>query len=126
MPVYKVKPEKNDGPAMVAASPSKERYPTVTVQVSPEILDALEVDQDAEVTLRGKIVGLSSNKGDIWGGGGNGDRCELRIELHEVEAEPADGEPAESAEGTDDSETDEPEETMGGAIDKGLGYAKKE
>ncbi len=121
MPIYKVKPEKNDGPATVSEGPSnKERYPSVTVQVSPEIIDALEVDQDAEVTLRGKIVGLSSNKGDMWGGS-NGDRCELRIELREVEAHP-DPDAANEEAGADD----DPEETMGGAIDKALGYAKKD
>lgn len=113
MPIYKVKPEKNDGPATGAESPSsKERYPSVSVLVSPEIIDALEIDQMAEVTLRGKIVGLSANQGE----GYPGDRNEIRIELREVEAEPDDGA----------DEADEPTETMGGAIDQALGYAKKD
>lgn len=112
MPKYTVKPEKNSPETAMPSSPKKDRYPTVTVQVSPEIIDALEIDQAAEVILRGKIVGLMSNKGE----GYPGDRDEIRIELREVEAYPDE----------EGAEEEEPEETMAGAIDKALGYGKKD
>lgn len=110
MPIYKVKPE-NDGPTtMPEEGKPRKHYPTVYVKASPEIIAALEVGEAAEVTLRGKIVGLTAEDRE------QGGRHELQIELREVEAYPVDGA------GDDD---DEPEETMVDAIDKGLGYAKK-
>jgi len=117
MPAYKVPPEK-DYPSEIATAPSgkkEKRYPTVTICCDQAIIDALELNGDAEVTLRGKIVGLSANESNDY----YGNRTEFRIELHEVEAEPG-----ESADDTDDDES-EPND-MQGAIEKGLGYAKDE
>lgn len=114
MPSYTVEPEKDTNYPEVAASPSgkkEKRYPTVTICCDQAIIDALELNKDAEITLRGKIVGLSSSQGN----NSYDNRTELRIELREVEAEPDDGE----------AEPDEPEESMQDAIDKGLGYKKR-
>ncbi len=118
MPTYKVKPEKNTyGPCAVSSSEQKNKktYPSVTLPVSPEIIAALEVGENIEVTLKGKVVGLESRQSteDMpWA-----NRQELRVELRVVEAYPA--------EGGDDDEEEEKEPSMKDAIDEGLGYSKK-
>lgn len=109
MPAYKVEPEKDYPETAPAPSGKREkRYPTVTICCSQEIIDALTLNEDAEVTLKGKVVGLSSSQGN----NSYDNRTELRLELRTVDAEP--GEASE----------EEPEESMQDAIDKGLGYAK--
>jgi hypothetical protein len=114
MPIYKVKPETDHGCAMPAPSkPRKKRYPTVTIPVSKEIVDALAVDGQVEVTLKGTVRGLETRQSsdtDSWS-----NRTELRVELRTVEAYA--GEEA-------DDEEDEKEPDMKDAIDKGLGYRK--
>lgn len=117
MPIYKVKPEKNstDAPAMVGEGSKKKRYPTVYMPVSKEILDALELDGPVTVTLTGTVRGLRSSQDQYKPEGSN----ELTVEIRQVEAYPT--EKDEEA-----AEEETPEETMGDAIDKGLGYAKKE
>lgn len=112
MPTYKVKPEENY--PMEATAPSKKnekRYPRVYIQGSPEIIAALEVGQQATVTLTGTVRGLESRQTDSP----NGNRCEFQLELRTVDAEPVDG--------ADDGEEQEP--TMLDAINEKLGYKKK-
>lgn len=83
MPTYNVKPYKHDGPAMVGAiGKEKEHYPSVHIDVSPEIIRALEVGQEATVTLTGTIVGLSENRNE------RNSRCHLELEMRKVEAYP--------------------------------------
>ncbi len=92
MPTYNVKPEKNYPMAVGAIGKDKERYPSVHIDVSQEIIRALEVGQDATVTLSGKIVGLSENRHSEHS------RSHLEIELRKVEAYPTGkGEKKESA-----------------------------
>jgi hypothetical protein len=84
MPTYSVKPEKS-GPSVIGAiGKDKVRYPSVRVEVNPEIIRSLEIGQSATVTLEGKIVSLSENRYS------DKDRCDLEIELREVEAYPSD------------------------------------
>jgi hypothetical protein len=116
MPTYKVKPEQ-DYP--ITAMPgkgekNKKRYPTVNIPVSPEIIAALKVGGDVEVTLKGKVRGLESRQSTDNDPYNN--RNELRVELRVVDAYQAEG-------GADDEE-EEAEPTMKDAIDKGLGYKK--
>lgn len=117
MPTYKVKPE-IDSPMscpMPTSNKKQKRYPTVYLPVSPEIIAALEVDEAVEVTLKGFVRGLESRQSSDPGSYNN--KNEIRVELRVVEAYPAeDGE----------EEAEEPEEDMKSAIDKGLGYSKKE
>lgn len=118
MPVYNVKPEA-DYPSTVAMESSKKkekRYPSVTIPVSPEIIAALEVGGDVEVTLKGKVRGLESRQSADSDPYSN--RNELRVELRVVEAYPSDAE--------EEAEEGDEQETMKDAIDKGLGYKKKE
>ena len=83
MPTYIVKPEKNGpGAPLGAIEKSKVRYPTVRVEVSPEIIRALEIGQEATVTLTGKIRSLSENRYT------DDSRCDLELELRKVEAYP--------------------------------------
>lgn len=83
MPTYNVKPEKYDGPAVVGAiGKEKERYPSVHIDVSPEIIRALEIGEEATVTLTGTIMGLSENRNP------RNSRCHLELELRKVEAYP--------------------------------------
>jgi hypothetical protein len=118
MPVYKVKPEKNY-PEMVGASSTKKkkRYPSVAIPVSPEIIAALEVGGQVEVTLKGKVVGLESRQSSDSDPYSN--RNDLRVELRVVEAYPDEGETADNA-----AEDAAESESMGSEIDKGLGYNK--
>ena len=113
MPTYKVKPEQDY--QMTAESPKKKqkRYPTVSIPVSPEIIAALEVGGQVEVTLKGKVAGLESRQSSDNDPYSN--RNEMRVELRVVEAYP--GEDAED-------EPEEKEPDMKSAIDKGLGYSK--
>jgi hypothetical protein len=114
MPVYKVKPEQ-DYPitAMPAkGEKNKKRYPTVNIPVSPEIIAALEVGGDVEVTLKGKVRGLESRQSTDNDPYNN--RNELRVELRMVEAYGTEAE----------EEPEEAEPTMKDMIDKGLGYKK--
>jgi hypothetical protein len=116
MPSYKVEPEKNY-PETVASSPSKKsekRYPTVSIPVSPEIIAAFEVGEDAEITLTGKVRGLESRSSADSDPYMN--RNELRLELRVVDAEPAD------AAGDDEEPAEDKKSTMKGAIDAELGY----
>lgn len=114
MPTYKVKPEKNYPEVAASSSTKKEkRYPTVSIPVSPEIIAALEVGGQVEVTLKGKVSGLESRQSADSDPYMN--RNELRMELRVVEAYP--GEDAED-------EPEEKEPDMKDAIDKGLGYSK--
>ena len=84
MPTYIVKPEKSPSvaPALGAIEKSKVRYPTVRVEVSPEIIRALEIGQEATVTLTGTIKMLSENRYS------DDSRCDLELELRKVEAYP--------------------------------------
>lgn len=118
MPIYKVKPETDYPTPVMAGEPKKKekRYPSVTIPVSPEIIAALEVGGDVVVELKGKVRGLESRQSTDNDPYSN--RNELRMELRVVEAHP--NEVADT-----DDEVDEPKETMGGAIDKALGYDKK-
>jgi len=113
MPKYTVKPEPNHPMAMESSPKKKEKtYPTVSIPVSPEIIAALEVGGQVEVTLKGKVRGLESRQSadsDPWA-----NRNELRVELRVVEAYP----------GEDADESEEKEPDMKDAIDKGLGYSK--
>ena len=111
MPTYKVKPEQ-DYP-MTAEAPKKKqkRYPTVSIPVSPEIIAALEVGGQVEVTLKGKVAGLESRQSSDNDPYSN--RNEMRVELRVVEAYPG-----------EDAEPEEKEPDMKSAIDKGLGYSK--
>lgn len=113
MPTYKVKPEPDYG-AMPSPPTKKKRYPSVTIPVSPEIIAALEVGGDVEVTLKGTVRGLESRQSTDNDPYQN--RNELRVELRTVEAYPDDG--------ADDEADDEKEPDMKDAIDKGLGYSK--
>jgi len=81
MPTYLVKPEKSSVP--IGAIEKKEHYPTVRIDVSPEIIRSLEIGQDATVTLSGKIVGLSENQRSEHS------RSDLELELRKVEAYPS-------------------------------------
>lgn len=123
MPKYIVKPE-NDMPTTVAGSAKGEkRYPTVYMPVSQEIVDALAVGDAVEVTLKGKVSALSSDKGSKQ------ERHNLTVELREVEAYPDD-----AAEGADDAAEGEGQDggkggkkkknSMKDEIDQGLGYQK--
>lgn len=115
MPSYKVEPEKNynDSPAVASsAKKGKKSYPTVCIPVSPEIIAALEVGKPVTVELTGTVRGLESRQSTDSDPYSN--RNELRMELRVVDADP----------GEDTDEEDEPEETMEGAISKGLGYDK--
>lgn len=115
MPVYKVKPEQDYPMPMETSARKKEkRYPTVTVPVSPEIIAALEVGGDVEVTLKGKVRALESRQSTDSDPYSN--RNEMRVELREVEAYPS-----EEAE----EEADKKEPSMKDAIDEKLGYTKK-
>ena len=117
MPKYTVKPE-NDYPAPIASNgPTKRKktYPSVSIPVSPEIIAALEVGKPVTVELQGTVRGLESRQStdnDPWS-----NRNELRVELRMVEAYPGEDAEEDDAEGEKDD--------MKGAIDKGLGYAKK-
>lgn len=85
MPKYKVKPE-SWGICTAPESPKDNKhYPTVYFPVSSEILKGLEVGQDAEIILRGKVVGLESRESE-----NQDNKSEVRLEVHEVEAS-ADG-----------------------------------
>lgn len=87
MPTYIVKPEKNEGAVPVGTESKKEQYPRVYgIQVSPEIIEALEIGQSAVVTLTGKVVSLSENQSP------DNSRCSLELELRKVEAYPSDEE----------------------------------
>lgn len=115
MPTYKVKPEQDYPMAMEASARKKEkRYPTVCIPVSPEIIAALEVGGEVEVTLKGTVRGLESRQSTDNDPYSN--RNELRLELRVVDAEPG--------EGADDEPDEEQEPDMKDAIDKGLGYKK--
>lgn len=117
MPTYKVKPETDYPMNTVGSTPDKKkkRYPTVTLPVSQEILNALELEGDVEVTLKGKVVGLESR--ESTGNDPYNNRKELRVELRTVEAYPDDD--------AGDDEEEEKEPDMKDAIDEGLGYSKK-
>lgn len=119
MPLYKVKPEKDNypSPVNVGGGKPKKRYPTVTVPASPELIAALEVGGPVTIELTGFVQGLESRQStesDPWA-----NRNEIRVELRTVEANPGDDMEEDAAEG----ETDD--ETMADAIDKGLGYKAK-
>lgn len=85
MPKYKVEPETWG----ICSSPctkdgeDKKHYPTVYFPISKEILKALEVGQVAEITLKGKVTMLESRESE---GSEPANKCECRIEVHEVEA----------------------------------------
>lgn len=108
MPKYSVKPETYGEVCAPKAGKSKKHYPTVWIKASAEIIKALEVGKPAVVTLKGVVVGLSSNERP------DERRHEFTLELREVEAY-TDG----KAKYDDEKEPD-----MKGAIDKALGYAK--
>lgn len=115
MPSYKVKPEPDyaTSAAPVEKRKKEKRYPTVSIPVSKEIIDALEVGGQVTVTLTGKVRGLESRQSadnDPWS-----NRDELRMELRMVDAE--------AGEDADDEEEKEP--SMKDAIDQALGYDKK-
>lgn len=119
MPIYKVKPE-TDYPGGLccpsetsAKKKNEKRYPTVYIPVSPEIIAALKIDGEVEVTLKGTVRGLESRQSSDPGSYNN--KNEIRVELRVVEAYPGDE--------TED-EPDEKEPDMKDAIDKGLGYKK--
>lgn len=118
MPVYKVKPE-TDYPmtAPDGANRKKKRYPSVTIPVSKEIIAALEVGKPVVVELKGTVRALESRESVDTDPYSN--RNEIRVELSVVEAYPNEADEEEA----DDAEQKEPD--MKGAIDKGLGYAKK-
>lgn len=122
MPKYIVKPEDNTPTAI--GGKAEKRYPTVYLPVSQEIVDALAVGDAVEVTLKGKVSALSSDKGSKQ------ERHNLTVELREVEAYPDD-----AAEGADDAAEGEGQDgggngekkkknTMKDEIDQGLGYQK--
>jgi len=114
VPVYRVKPEQQQYPTAVEPSAKKKKsYPSVTIPVSKEILDALEVGGQVVVELKGTVRGLESRQSTDNDPYSN--RNELRMELRVVKAYP--GEDAEE-------ESDEKEPDMKEAIDKGLGYSK--
>lgn len=83
MPTYIVKPEKSNPTPLNAIEKDRERYPTVRIDVSSEIIRSLEIGQDVTVTLSGKIVGLSENLRS------ENSRSDLEIELRKVEAYPS-------------------------------------
>lgn len=121
MPKYVVKPEDNT-PTAIGSGKAEKRYPTVYLPVSQEIVDALAVGDAVEVTLKGKVSALSSDKGSKQ------ERHNLTVELREVEAYPDD-----AAEGADDAAEGEGESDNGGKkkknsmqdeIEQGLGYTK--
>lgn len=122
MPKYVVKPEDNTPTAIGDSAKAEKRYPTVYLPVSQEIVDALAVGDAVEVTLKGKVSALSSDKGS------KSERHNLTVELREVEAYPDD-----AAEGADDAAEGEgsgnggakkKKGTMKDEIDQGLGYQK--
>lgn len=120
MPKYIVKPEDNGPIAISGSSKAAKRYPTAYLPVSQEIVDALAVGDPVEVTLKGKVISLSSDKGS------KKERHNLTVELREVEAYPDD-----AAEGADDASEGEGETngkkkpSMKDEIDQGLGYGKE-
>jgi hypothetical protein len=79
MPTYKV-PAEDFG--LEAATPAKRKYrPTVYFPISKEILNTLEVGQDVEVLLKGKVEMLESRESL-----GGKQKAEMRLEIHEVAA----------------------------------------
>jgi len=109
-----VKPEDNGAMAVSGSSSKTEkRYPTVYLPVSQQIINALAVGDAVEVTLKGKVSALSSDKGS------KSERHNLTVELREVEAYPDDS-------ATEDSETPaEKKKGMKEEIDEGLGYKEE-
>jgi hypothetical protein len=65
----------------------QEALPDRHIPVSPEIIAALEVGGDVEVTLKGTVRGLESRQSTDNDPYNN--RNELRVELRVVEAYPA-------------------------------------
>jgi hypothetical protein len=114
VPLYKVQPEQDYPEAVNSPAKKKEkRYPTVYLPVSPEIIEALKVDQAVEVNLKGFVCGLESRQSSDPGSYNN--KNEIRVELRMVEAYPTEG----------GDEPEEKEPSMKDAIDEGLGYAPK-
>jgi len=118
VPVYKVKPETESFPQVMPENGKrKKRYPTVSIPVSQEILNALSVGDTVTVELKGFVQSLESRQSTDSDPYMN--RTEIRVELREVEAYAGDDMEQDAEE--QDGEPDD----MSGAIDKALGYAKK-
>jgi hypothetical protein len=71
-----------------SAKKKEKRYPTVCIPVSPEIIAALEVGGEVEVTLKGTVRGLESRQSPTTT---RTQPNELRVELRVVDAEPGEG-----------------------------------
>ena len=81
MPKYDYKPLDSDGCCVEAKGGSdEERYPSVYLDISPEQMKGLELDEDVEITLRGKIERMSSDTDDDYGTGAN-----IRLSLRSSE-----------------------------------------
>lgn len=71
MPKYQYKPLKDYDECCKPTSSGEEkvRYPTVYLDVDPSQLKGLEVDEDVEIVIRGKVESLRYDTDDSYGTG---------------------------------------------------------
>ena len=81
MPMYKIPKPKKVEESDVLTSPFMGR-PSVYLPANSEIIESLEIGQEIEVMVKGKVVGLESRKRE----GEPEDFNEFNIELTSVEA----------------------------------------